>query len=106
MTKVLLLHGINLNMFGKRDPSKYGTVTLTEIDAKLIALGRELGVEVVPFQPTREVESGDGVDQPVGNGKVAMVIKAEAWPLYTYAWAVGLRFSKDRSRKCICRMFM
>jgi 3-dehydroquinate dehydratase-2 len=43
---VLMLHGINHNMFGKRDPKQYGTVTLAEIDAKLAALGRELGASV------------------------------------------------------------
>ena len=44
--KVLVLHGINHNMFGKRDPTQYGTITLAEIDAALKALGKELGVEV------------------------------------------------------------
>lgn len=29
--KILMLHGINHNMFGKRDPKQYGTVTLAEI---------------------------------------------------------------------------
>ena len=48
--KILVLNGINLNMFGKRDPAQYGTVTLAEIDAQLIALGRELGAEVECFQ--------------------------------------------------------
>ncbi|MEY3944565.1 MAG: hypothetical protein RL697_578, partial [Pseudomonadota bacterium] len=38
--KILTLNGINLNMFGKRDPAQYGTATLTEIDAKLVALGK------------------------------------------------------------------
>jgi len=32
--KILVLHGINLNMFGKRDPTHYGTITLAEIDAQ------------------------------------------------------------------------
>ena len=35
MKKILMLHGINHNMFGKRDPKHYGTITLAEIDAKL-----------------------------------------------------------------------
>jgi 3-dehydroquinate dehydratase-2 len=35
MKKILMLHGINHNMFGKRDPKQYGTITLAEIDAKL-----------------------------------------------------------------------
>ena len=43
--KILTLHGINLNMFGKRDPKTYGTTTLAEIDAQLVALGQELGAE-------------------------------------------------------------
>ncbi len=43
--KVLMLHGINHNMFGKRDPVQYGTITLDEINASLTALGKELGVE-------------------------------------------------------------
>jgi 3-dehydroquinate dehydratase-2 len=43
---VLMLHGINHNMFGKRDPKQYGTVTLAEIDATLRSLGKELGADV------------------------------------------------------------
>ena len=43
--KVLMLHGINHNMFGKRDPKQYGTITLAQIDEKLVALGKELGTE-------------------------------------------------------------
>jgi 3-dehydroquinate dehydratase-2 len=52
--KILVLHGINLNMFGKREPAKYGTTTLAEIDAQLLALGKELGVEVESFQTNHE----------------------------------------------------
>ena len=32
--KILCLNGINLNMFGKRDPAQYGTITLAEIDGR------------------------------------------------------------------------
>jgi len=41
--KVLMLHGVNHNMFGKRDPKQYGTITLDEINASLQKLGKELG---------------------------------------------------------------
>ena len=44
--KVLMLHGVNHNMFGKRDPKQYGTITLDEINASLHKLGQELGAEV------------------------------------------------------------
>ena len=50
MKKILMLHGINHDMFGKRDPAQYGTVTLAEIDAQMRALGAELGVAVTSFQ--------------------------------------------------------
>ena len=36
--KILVLNGINLNMFGKRDPAQYGTTTLAEIDDRLRTL--------------------------------------------------------------------
>ncbi len=48
--KILALNGINLNMFGRRDPKQYGTTTLDEINAALLALGKELGAEVESFQ--------------------------------------------------------
>ncbi|BEU28160.1 hypothetical protein PBP221_83000 (plasmid) [Paraburkholderia sp. 22B1P] len=50
MKTILMLHGINHNMFGKRDPVQYGTITLAEIDARLQALGVELGVRVESFR--------------------------------------------------------
>ena len=52
--KILMLHGINHGMFGKRDPKQYGTVTLAEIDARLQALGGELGAKVISFQSDHE----------------------------------------------------
>ena len=43
MKTFVMLHGINHNMFGKRDPAQYGTITLDEIDSRLQALGRAVG---------------------------------------------------------------
>ena len=50
MKTFLMLHGINHNMFGKRDPVQYGTATLADIDAQLQALATELGVTVESYQ--------------------------------------------------------
>jgi 3-dehydroquinate dehydratase len=55
-----VLHGINLNMFGKREPAKYGTTTLAEIDARLLALGRELGAESSAFRPITKARCANG----------------------------------------------
>ena len=52
--RILMLHGINHDMFGKRDPAQCGTVTLAGIDARLQALGRELDAEVESFQTNSE----------------------------------------------------
>jgi 3-dehydroquinate dehydratase II len=52
--KILVLHGPNLNLFGRREPHIYGTTTLAEINQKLEALARELKVELVIFQSNHE----------------------------------------------------
>ncbi|MEE9202116.1 MAG: type II 3-dehydroquinate dehydratase [Dehalococcoidia bacterium] len=52
--RVLLIHGPNLNMLGRRDTSIYGTTTLRKMNASVEGRGRELGVEVVCFQSNSE----------------------------------------------------
>ncbi len=52
--KILILHGPNLNLTGTREPDVYGNVTLDEIDARLIALGNELGAQVTCRQSNHE----------------------------------------------------
>jgi 3-dehydroquinate dehydratase II len=84
MMKVLMLHGINHNMFGKRDPAQYGTTTLDEIDARLQALGRELGVEVVSFQTNGEKEMCERIHSGFVENVAAVLINAGAWTHYSY----------------------
>jgi 3-dehydroquinate dehydratase-2 len=52
--KLLVLHGPNLNLFGRREPHIYGTTTLAEINARLQALAAELGVELEILQSNHE----------------------------------------------------
>ncbi|MEL6382522.1 MAG: type II 3-dehydroquinate dehydratase [Cyanobacteria bacterium J06626_18] len=54
MIKVLALHGPNLNLLGKREPSVYGIQTLADIDALLLKEGIALSVEVSPRQSNHE----------------------------------------------------
>ena len=84
---ILVLHGINLNMFGKRDPKQYGTVTLAEIDARVQALGQELGATVECFQTNVEGEMAQRIHRAHAEGVDAVVINAGAWTHYSY----GLR---------------
>jgi len=85
--KVLMLHGINHNMFGKRDPVQYGTITLDEINASLQALGKELGAEIDAFQTNSEGAMCERIHQAFVDGVDAVLINAGAWTHYSY----GLR---------------
>jgi len=82
--KVLVLHGVNLNMFGRRDPVLYGTTTLAEIDAQLTALATELGVEIETFQTNDEGAMCERIHQGHADGTDALVINAGAWTHYSY----------------------
>jgi len=52
--KILVIHGPNLNMVGKREKALYGDKTLAEIDALVEKRGQELAVEVSGFQSNSE----------------------------------------------------
>ena len=84
MKKFLMLHGINHNMFGKRDPKQYGTITLEEINGKLRALAKELGVEVVTFQTNSEGEMCERIHQAYQDNTDGVMINAGAWTHYSY----------------------
>ena len=81
---ILVLHGINLNMFGKRDPSQYGTTTLAEINAAVTALGKDLGAQVETFQSNFEGAMAERIHQAHADGADAVIINAGAWTHYSY----------------------
>ena len=58
--KILLINGANLNMLGSREPEKYGSTTLKDIESGVIQRGNELGVQVDVWQSNHE---GDIVDK-------------------------------------------
>jgi len=84
---ILILHGINLDMFGRRDPAQYGHATLAEIDARLQALGRELGVAVECFQTNHEGAMVERIHRAHGERVDAVVVNAGAWTHYS----IGIR---------------
>ena len=83
MKKILMLHGINHNMFGKRDPVQYGTVTLADIDQALQTLATELGVQVDSFQTNSEAAMCERIHQAFEEGQDAVLINAGAWTHYS-----------------------
>jgi 3-dehydroquinate dehydratase-2 len=80
-----MLHGVNHNMFGKRDPVQYGTITLAQIDANLQQLGKELGVSVTSYQTNSESDMCERIHQAFTDAVDAVLINAGAWTHYSYA---------------------
>lgn len=54
MTRILLLHGPNLNLLGTREPGIYGSTTLEDVNRRVAEAGAARGVEVRPFQSNHE----------------------------------------------------
>lgn len=80
-----MLHGVNHNMFGKRDPKQYGTITLDEIDESIQKLAQELNVEVETFQTNHEGEMVEKIHEAFLNKLDGVIINAGAWTHYSYA---------------------
>ena len=72
LPKILVINGPNLNMLGLREPEVYGADTLEQINQRLLAMGRELGVEVETFQSNHEGAIVDRIQEAVG--KVSGII--------------------------------
>jgi 3-dehydroquinate dehydratase II len=65
--KILVIHGPNLNMLGRREPEIYGRKSLEAIDAELKALGEDLGLEIETFQSNHEGGIVDKIQQAMGS---------------------------------------
>lgn len=68
MANVLVLHGPNLNLLGRREPDVYGTATLTEIDAQLERFAAECGIGLTCFQSNAEHELIERIHASVDEG--------------------------------------
>ena len=85
MQTFLMLHGVNHNMFGKRDPKQYGTITLAQIDEQIGALAKELGVKVVSYQTNSEGDMCERIHQGFVDKVDGVLLNAGAWTHYSYA---------------------
>ncbi|RCW71329.1 type II 3-dehydroquinate dehydratase [Pseudorhodoferax soli] len=71
--KILVLHGPNLNLFGRREPHIYGTTTLAQINEQLAALAGELGVELATLQSNHEGALVDFLHEHIDTAAGALV---------------------------------
>ena len=81
---IFVVHGPNLNLLGEREPGIYGTITLAELNAKIVAHGRTRGVRIKTYQSNHE---GRLIDQLQSARKWAtgVVINPGAYGHYSYA---------------------
>ncbi len=71
--KILVLHGPNLNLFGRREPHIYGTTTLPQINDMLAKLAGELGVTLETIQSNHEGALIDFLHQHIDTAQGALV---------------------------------
>jgi len=79
MKKVLVIHGPNLNLLGKREADIYGTSTIEEINGDLVKLPRTKGAELETFQSNHEGEIVDKIGEAKKSGFMAIVINPAAF---------------------------
>jgi 3-dehydroquinate dehydratase II len=64
--KILVVNGPNLNMLGIREPEKYGTGSLPDIEKELYAYSFELGIDIETFQSNSEGEIINKIQKAIG----------------------------------------
>ena len=84
MKKILVLNGPNINMTGKREPDKYGTMSLDDINKILAEKGKSAGAEIEFFQSNSEGAIIDEIHSAMGKYD-GVVINAGAYTHYSYA---------------------
>jgi 3-dehydroquinate dehydratase II len=82
--RVEVLHGVNLDMLGRRDPEHYGTLTLAELEVRIKRWARELDLEAKLFQTNHEGEFVEHVHR-LPESVDAAILNPGAWTHYSWA---------------------
>lgn len=64
--KILVIHGPNLNLLGKREPEKYGEKTLEDINNQLKELAKDIEVDIETFNSNSESEIIEEIQSAMG----------------------------------------
>lgn len=79
MATILVLHGPNLNLLGTREPDKYGTDTLTDINLRLTAAAKAAGHHLLTLQSNAEYELVERIHEARREGVEFIVINPAAF---------------------------
>jgi 3-dehydroquinate dehydratase II len=83
--RIQVMHGVNLDMLGRRDPEHYGTLTLRELETRVSDFGADLGLQLRFFQSNFEGEFVEELHRLDGLAD-AVLLNPGAWT--HYAWAI------------------
>jgi len=75
---ILIINGVNMNMLGTREPEKYGSMTLKDLEKELYAYSFELGVDIETYQNNHEGEIVEKIQQ-AKNQFDGIIINAAAY---------------------------
>jgi 3-dehydroquinate dehydratase-2 len=90
--RVAVLHGVNFDVLERRDPAVYGGLSLSELEMRVQAAARELGLETIFFQTNSEGEFAEYLHRAPELAD-AIVINAGAWTHYSRAIADALELT-------------
>ena len=83
--RIQVMHGVNLDMLGRRDPETYGTLSLTELERGVSEMAAEMGLQTRFFQSNFEGEFVEELHRLDGLAD-AFLLNPGAWT--HYAWAI------------------
>jgi 3-dehydroquinate dehydratase II len=87
---ILVIHGPNLNLLGKRDPAKYGRISMEEINVALRSLAKELRVRVRCFQSNHEGAIIDFLQKDSSRAAHGVLVNPGALIRYAYCFRQAL----------------
>jgi 3-dehydroquinate dehydratase II len=90
--RIEVMHGVNLDALGRRDPEHYGAITLPELELRVKRFARDLALEVAFFQTNHEGEFIEHLHRlpEIADGAL---VNAGAWTHYSYAIRDGLEIA-------------
>jgi 3-dehydroquinate dehydratase-2 len=82
--RIEVMHGVNLDQLGRRNPEHYGTITLDELEVRIMSVARELGLETRFFQTNHEGQFVERLHRLEGLTD-GLLLNPGAWTHYSYA---------------------
>jgi 3-dehydroquinate dehydratase II len=91
--RVEVMHGVNFDVLGRRDPDLYGGISLTELEVKVQIFARELELEVSFYQSNHEGEFVEFLHR-AGQSSDGVILNPGAWTHYSWAIHDALELTK------------